>query len=506
MKPTPKDPTTPTPSDEPTARPVQPTPPTDASDSTEQPTSPSESAELENIKEACKEVYEQAQRPSDPPWEEAEAPFMKGMQDFYATCEKEEEARLPDRYAEIARDRRLQRALSGETADEFELSYPPFPEKAVVGLAGEIAHFYAETQESPVSFFFMNTLAFLGASLGSSLLTLKGEEPRLYVVAVAPFGAARKSEALKHIRELFGDLAGRVIDSVGSGEGLLKQLEEHTRVVLMSDEFSRLVKKGSIEGSTLPETLTTLFTETTFSHYVSKREASINVRDAHLTLVSATTPDMYMTMFDMEGITGGLVSRIFVVASNEKRIKLPVAPDPSKVHEYHEKLRRQIEEATSGVAGRSLPYTTEAEALWMDYYHELRKGTNSIFERLDTYGLRLAVLLAFTKIELEISRATVESVIALLEYQREVRLLVQPVEAENAIAGLSQLILRRLANGQWWGRSRLYKSVHADRHGTRKFDYALENLTSIKFMETRDASRGGKEYRATAEGLKQARG
>lgn len=53
MKPTPKDPTpsTPTPSDE--------------------PTSPSESSEtlndLENVKEAWKEVYEQAQRPGEPP-------------------------------------------------------------------------------------------------------------------------------------------------------------------------------------------------------------------------------------------------------------------------------------------------------------------------------------------------------------------------------------------------------------------------------------------------------
>ncbi len=491
MKPTPKDPTpsTPTPSDE--------------------PTSPSESSEtlndLENVKEAWKEVYEQARRPGEPPWEEAEAPFMEGMQGFYAKCEKEEEARLPDRYAEIARYRRLQRGLSGETGDESELSYPPFPEKAVVGLAGEIAHFYAETQESPVSFFFMNTLAFLGAALGSSLLTKKQEEPRLYVVAVAPFGAARKSEALKHIRDLFGELAGCVIDSVGSGEGLLKQLEQHTRVVLMSDEFSRLIKKGSIEGSTLPETLTTLFIETAFSHYVSKEEASINVRDVHLTLVSATTPDLYTTMFDVAGITGGLVSRIFVVASDEKRIKLPVAPDPSKVHEYREKLRRQIKEATSGVAGRTLPYTTEAGALWMDYYQELRRGTNPIFERLDTYGLRLATLLGVTKDEKEVSLETVESGIALLEYQKEVRLLVRPVEAENPIARLGQLILRRLADGQWWGRSRLYKSIHADRQGALKFDYALSNLKSMEFTEMRTSGRG-KEYRVTAEGLRQARG
>ena len=490
MKPTPKDPTpsTPTPSDEPTRT--------------------SESSEtlndLENVKEAWKEVYEQARRPGEPPWEEAEAPFMEGMQGFYATCEKEEEARLPDRYAEIARYRRLQRGLSGETGDESELSYPPFPEKAVVGLAGEIAHFYAETQESPVSFFFMNTLAFLGAALGSSLLTLKREEPRLYVVAVAPFGAARKSEALKHIRDLFGELAGCVIDSVGSGEGLLKQLEQHTRVVLMSDEFSRLIKKGGIEGSTLPETLTTLFTETAFSHHVSKQDASINVSDAHLTLVSATTPDLYTTMFDVAGITGGLVSRIFVVASDEKRIKPPVAPDPSKVHEYREKLRRQIKEATSGVAGKPLPYTTEARALWMEYYQELRKGTNPIFERLDTYGLRLATLLGVTKGEKEVSLETVESVIALLEYQKEVRLLVQPVEAENSIARLSQLVLRRLKDGRWWKRSNLYNCLHAERCGTWTFDRALDNLGSMGFIETKVSGRG-KEYKASVEGLSQAR-
>ena len=126
-----------------------------------------------------------------------------------------------------------------------------------------------------------------------------------------PYGSVRKSISQDAIRELF-DGSIRVIDSVGSGEGLLTQLKCGP-VILMPDEFSRITKKARLEASTLPESMTTLFNSNRCSHYVRSKENSIEVEDAHLSIVSATTPELYTTMFDPQGTSGGLVSRIFVV-------------------------------------------------------------------------------------------------------------------------------------------------------------------------------------------------
>ncbi len=107
-----------------------PTIPTDpsASDSTEQPTSPSESAEtpndLENLKEAWKEVYEQARRPADPPWEEIEGQFLERMRAYYAEEQQRAFADKIDDCARLAWYERIQRVLAGsnEEADGRMLS------------------------------------------------------------------------------------------------------------------------------------------------------------------------------------------------------------------------------------------------------------------------------------------------------------------------------------------------------------------------------------------------
>jgi len=396
-----------------------------------------------------------------------------------------------------------------EPIEESHDTYPKFPESAYVGLAGEVAHYYATILEPPPCFLYMDYLTFQGGVLSPYLHTSIGEEPRLYMVKVAPYGSVRKSISQDAIRELF-DGSIRVVDSVGSGEGLLTQLNRGP-VILMPDEFSRITKKAKLEASTLPESMTTLFNSNRCSHYVRSRENSIEVEDAHLSIVSATTPELYTTMFDPQGTSGGLVSRIFVVVSDERRILRPALPDPEQVSIFRETLKKEIERVRGKFKspGERLifPFAPDADALWMDYYTHLRQSADRTTERLDTYGLRLATNLAFTKVEWTISKATIESTIALLDYQKAARRVVQPVEAETWAASLAQLILRALSDGKKWKRSDLYRRVHAERFGGRHFDQALSDLFSLDWIDKNEGfDKRTRYYWITKEGRAQLTG
>jgi len=279
----------------------------------------------------------------------------------------------------------------------------------------------------------------------------------------------------------------------------------------MPDEFSRITKKARLEASTLPESMTTLFNSNRCSHYVRSRENSIEVEDAHLSIVSATTPELYTTMFDPQGTSGGLVSRIFVVVSDERRILRPALPDPEQVRIFRETLRKGMERVRDRFKSLGerliLPFAPDADNLWMDYYTHLRQNADRTTERLDTYGLRLATNLAFTKIEWTISKATVESTIALLDYQKAARRVVQPVEAETWAASLAQLILRALLDGKKWKRSDLYKRVHAERFGGRHFDHALSDLFSLDWIDKNEGfEKRTRYYWITKEGRAQFNG
>ena len=390
------------------------------------------------------------------------------------------------------------------TADAFVEILPEFPESAYVGIAGEIADFYAEYLETPRQFLYMDCLAFMGSCLSPYVRTPLWEEPRLYVVKVAPYGTARKSMSQDLMQEFFAGMNTDVIGGTGSGEGLLEAVDGRN-VVLMPDEFSLLVKKGRIEASSLPERLTELFNKNSTSYYLKGKV--YHIEDARLTICSATTPELYMTMFNSQGTSGGLVSRLFVVLSGEVIIKPPPTIPRAKEHRLRERMKeliqREVDEADK-IEDKvfRLTWGPGAEEAWMEYYRPLRLSGDRLAERLDSYGLRLVTLFAVSRGEDEISQDTVSRVVELLEYQRAARRLVQPVEAESLDAALAQHVLRVLANapGVLVKRSALYRAVHAERYGPDCFTRVLRGLGSIGHVEKENEGRATR-YRATREGL-----
>jgi hypothetical protein len=101
---------------------------------------------------------------------------------------------------------------------------------------------------------------------------------------------------------------------------------------------------------------------------------------------------------------------------------------------------------------RVLQFTPQAEHMWDDWYNKLEQSPETA--RLDTIGLRLLSLLAFTAKKPEIDDDVVRATIALLEYQRQVRTVCAPIVADNPSARMEETIRSALAKRGFALRSR----------------------------------------------------
>ncbi len=372
-----------------------------------------------------------------------------------------------------------------------EARLPKFPEKAYVGLAGEVAFRLSEYLESPVQFFYLDYLTFLGALLAVhvSLDTQLREEPRLYIVKVGESWIARKSHSMDEVDRLFRPISDdRLVRvyGVGSAEGLAKRMGSGLPAILLIDEFKALVSKSQgIRGSVLLPMLTTLFSKTVYQNATVHSE--INLTNAHLSLVGACTLETFSGMFSPEFRDIGALNRLFLVAGRREKLRPLPMPVPTKVRlDLQTRTRDQIDEAerTKPV----IPFTAEGLAKWEEFYYWIAENESPYVARLDTYGLRFLMLFAITTGATTIGVGLVEAVRVLMEYQYTLRKEIDPLDAEGVTARLERAIVRSLIRGRMSDRE-LRKSCNASRTGLWFYEAALKNLSKRGWVNSRPVGR-----------------
>jgi hypothetical protein len=121
----------------------------------------------------------------------------------------------------------------------------------------------------------------------------------------------------------------------------------------------------------------------------------------------------------------------------------------------------------------------EARVAWESWYMARPKSVHAT--RLDGIGFRLMGLIALTTDKDEIDREVVGVVTDILDYEYRIRVLTDPINADNKIAGLEQKIRNVLSANpnQWLSERDLRQRTHADRAGLYFFSVALKNLENI---------------------------
>jgi hypothetical protein len=359
--------------------------------------------------------------------------------------------------------------------NESRLSSVTFPESAYLGIGAKFAEFYDLRSEPPKEFFYLEFLTQAGGMLSGRIKTdfPYSVQPRLYLLKIGPAGWGRKSFCSEETQKLIdrahmilnpGKALGyddpRASDGVrfqkalhtlwgaGSGEGLVKIFDKYHRVLFHLDELRRLEQKLAIDGSTLLTALIELFGKNHYQNQVLKNP--IDIQNAHLALSANTTTENFESMIrGGEMVRSGFFGRVFLAANEtEKRITRSEFPEPelqALAEEFAEILRAAPSlDSTTGLPTneRVIKLSSGAYELWDEYYQTVERTEQT--ERFDTYGQRLMAILAFTSGESEVDVQVVRAVLEILEYQRTLREIYWPSEAETKEALVQEKVLRFL--------------------------------------------------------------
>ena len=349
-----------------------------------------------------------------------------------------------------------------------------FPREIMSGAAGEFAHLYSSYMEVPKEFLYMSYLTCLGLHLSDSL-TLDSElrpQPRLFTLLLGESADDRKSTAISKTVAFFKDscFGFTACWGVGSGEGLQRKMGTSNKLLLAFDEFMQFIGKCRIDGSILLVCVNSMFENNWYEGHT--KTASVVLENAYLSLLAASTTQIYERVWDAKFIDLGFVNRIWLVSGKgSRKFACPRSiPDGSML------LAKKKLGAVLEFAGKHprMEMTDEARARYEDWY---MKREHTIYsKRLDTYALRFMPLLAVNDLKSAIDVETVEKVISLCNHQHTLRQTYDPIDAENNTARLEEKIRRALRDKGPLRKRNLQTAVHAHREGLFFFTQALTNL------------------------------
>jgi hypothetical protein len=377
-------------------------------------------------------------------------------------------------YAPEGRDSTSATREESAPLDEETRIISPFPE-GIEGLAWDFATTYSGVLEAPASFFFMAFLTCLGSVIKVTLATELKPQPRLYTLLLGKSADDRKSTAIAKTVDFFKEAVAEFFTcrGVGSAEGLQKRLKETPSLLVCLDEFKQFVSKCKIESSVLLPCVNTLFESNKYENSTSKSD--IKVDQGHLSILAASTIETYERTWDASFTDIGFNNRLFLVpGSAEKKF-----PFPAKIPESEKsRLKTELGSILKRYSDvQELELTASARSLYDDWYKNRERSIHA--KRLDTYALRLMILLSVSGSRDAVDDSTVKQALALCDWQLAVRKLHDPIDADNKVAAMEVRIRRQLRIAPQTDRN-LKRGVHAERAGLWLYSTAINNLEKAK--------------------------
>jgi hypothetical protein len=361
-----------------------------------------------------------------------------------------------------------------------------FPDHVITGIIGEFADVYSSHLEAPKEALFMAGLTCLGNEVCGHI-TLDAEisvPPRLYTAILGKTAETRKSTAIKAAVDFFSSPTFHVCNGVGSAEGFgpvvnsIRHSEDSSsgvNLLLFQDELKQLTQKMKGENSALSPCICSLYEGTRYES--STKNKHTKIENLHLSILGASTIGTYESMFDSGMDDIGLINRLWITpVEGERKFPIPKRIDEEIRKSLKEKLSKVLSKVKAGDP-KILEITTSADELFKDwYFNRLEKSLYA--NRLESYALRLMILLAVNNSGENVDEGIVRMVIDLCDWQLRVRKHYAPIDAENTTAKIEELIRRQLAQHGTLTEGRLRKLTNAKRYGEYFFQRGLNNLKS----------------------------
>lgn len=352
-----------------------------------------------------------------------------------------------------------------------------FPYGVMDGVAGEFTDAYCSVLEVPKEFMFMSFLSCLGSVLANKL-TIASEikpQPRLFVLLLGQSADDRKSTAIEKTAEFFRESLADADENlnicwgVGSAEGLAKKIKTNKRLLLCYDEFKSFVQKARIQASVLLPCVNTMFESNYYENQTKKTE--IMIEDGYLSLLAASTVQTYESVWHTSFTDIGFNNRLFIIpGSGQRQHPIPIKVSNAKKIRLTDQLFKIIRFVEKN---NELNVSDDAYGHYKQWYLSQEKSIHT--RRLDTYALRIMMLLAVNEFRPEVDIEIVNKVIELVDWQLEVRKIYDPLDADNTTARMELAIRRALERGPK-KEYELKQSTNANRTGLWFYEMARNNL------------------------------
>ncbi|MBI3755392.1 MAG: toprim domain-containing protein [Deltaproteobacteria bacterium] len=222
--------------------------------------------------------------------------------------------------------------------------------------------------------------------------------PNGYYVYFGDTGDKKTTAASKATTLLADDTTIKILQGIGSGEGLTDWLKSEDNTIshfLFLSELSELLQKGRWDGATLKTVLTHIY-DCPPVYEAPFRKNPIKIIEPTLTMLACTTPTWFWKDLTELDIHGGFANRIFYLTGQPKEpIARPQKPDTVLLN----KVKSHIETALKTLPNYTVEVDLEPQAskLWDEFYLEWVKEewpplVKEAVKRVDAYILKLAMV------------------------------------------------------------------------------------------------------------------
>jgi hypothetical protein len=238
---------------------------------------------------------------------------------------------------------------------------------------------------------------------------------------------------------------------------------------MVFDEFKAFTNKAGIKNNALLPAVNTLFESNIFEN--ATKHSHINIQNAQLSFLAATTLQTLEDIYDQKFIQIGFPNRVFtVIGTAERQYSIPPKIPPDEEKTLVENLMEVLRHVGTGL---ELNLTPDAYKFYDNWYMNISESVHS--KRLDTYSLRLMMILAANNLKHEIDLETAQQATGLCDWQLRVRKYYDPIEAETKVAHMEEKIRRHLSAGPLRDRE-LKQKTNYKKKGLWVWEQATKNM------------------------------
>jgi hypothetical protein len=215
------------------------------------------------------------------------------------------------------------------------------------------------------------------------------------------------------------------------------------------------------------------------------------VKTAHLSLMAFCTTDTWDSLFTPSFLNIGFVNRLWIVPG--EGFKKDFYPEPIPEDKKRNLMRKLTNLMEKFPQGTVIEISLEAEKRMDEWYKSFER--TEFTTRIESYGLRILMIMAVSEGKTTIDLDMAERVISLLDWQVKVRDTYQPQDYTDTMSRIENLIRRAVKKNPWIDEGILLKNIHSARFDSWKVDKAFENLLRNKELVFRHTART-KKYAA----------